>query len=109
VRYALLFALAACFHTRADIRTAQTATYKMTGAAMMSLAEDVAKHLKYPVADVDDKNFHFAAGDLTVTVTELAGGDCSVDVRAKAEGSAQQQADSLAVDIYERAKAAAYH
>jgi len=103
------FALAGCFHAHGTVKDAQQATYKMTGAAMMSLAEDVARKDKLAVTNVDDKQLTFDAGGSRVIVLELAGGDCSIDVRPKTEDdAAKQRANNLAVSIYDRAKAFAY-
>ena len=104
MRAAWLVLLAACFHAHGTVKDAQSATYKMTGAAMMSLAEDVVKKT-YKLGEIDDKKLVFrtarttygangktvsGAGSgnqyevqLIVEVLELAGGDCSVSVRTK--------------------------
>lgn len=143
MRAGWLVVLAACFHAHGSIKDAQSATYKMTGAAMMSLAEDVTKQT-YKLGAIDDKKLEFetekqtydangktgsAAGSgahyevqLVVDVLELAGGDCSVQVKTKTfEGGKQldsedpaipdfvhARANDLSIAIYDRAKAFAY-
>jgi hypothetical protein len=109
MRALALVLLAGCFHAHGSVKDAQTATYKMAGAAMMSLAEDVAKKNKLVVTGIDDKDFYFDAGDSHVIILELAGGDCSIDVRPKTEDdAAKKRADDLATAIYDRAKPFAY-
>jgi hypothetical protein len=112
VRVAWLVAivgLGGCFHAHGTVKDAQEATYKMTGAAMMSLAEDVAKQDKLAVTNIDDKQLTFDAGGAHVIVLELAGGDCSIDVRPAGEDdAAKKRASDLAIAIYDRAKAFAY-
>jgi hypothetical protein len=101
--------LGACFHAHGTVKDAQETTYKMTGAAMMSLAEDVARKGKLAVTNVDDKGLTFDAGGLRVIVLELAGGDCSIDVRPSGEDdAATKRANDLAIAIYDRAKPFAY-
>ena len=109
MRALCLVLLAACFHAHGSVKDAQTATYKMTGAAMMSLAEDVARQDKLAVTNVDDKKLEFQAGGMHVIVLELAGGDCSIDVRPAGEDDvAKKRANDLSIAIYDRAKAFAY-
>jgi hypothetical protein len=143
VKAGWLVVLAACFHAHGSVKDAESATYKMTGAAMMSLAEDVAKQT-YKLADIDNKKLELvtakqtydangktgsAAGSgtqyevqMVVDVLELAGGDCSVQVKTKTfEGGKQldaedpsipdfvhARANDLSIAIYDRAKAFAY-
>lgn len=143
MRAAWLVVLAACFHAHGTVKDADNATYKMTGAAMMTLAEDVAKKT-YKLGDIDDKKLVFTTSrqsfdetghtgsgagsgkryevELIVEVLELAGGDCSVTVKARTfEGSKEldamdpdipdfvhARAGELAIAIYDRAKPFAY-
>ncbi len=143
MRYALLVALAACFHAHGTVKDAQNATYKMTGTAMMSLAEDVTKKT-YKLGDVDTKKLVFVTAretygangktgsgagsgkqyevQLVVEVLELAGGDCSVSVKARTFEAGKEldaedpeipdfiheRAKDLAVAIYDQAKPFAY-
>lgn len=144
MRAACLLVLAACFHAHGTVKDAQDATYKRTGAQMLTLAEDVVKKT-YKLGDVDAKKLVFttqrqtyaadgkAAGSgagsgkqyevqLVVEVLELAGGDCSVTVKARTfergkeldamdpdiPDFVHQRASDLAVAIYDQAKPYAY-
>lgn len=143
MRAVALVLLAACFHAHGSVKDAQSATYKMTGAAMMSLAEDVTKKT-YKLGEIDDKKLVFTTArqtygangktgsgagsgkqyevQLVVEVLELAGGDCSVMVKARtSEGGKEidamdpdipefvhDRASDLSIAIYDRAKAFAY-
>jgi len=132
MRAAWLVVLAACFHAHGTVKDATSATYKMTGAAMMTLAEDVVKKT-YKLGEIDDKKLVFTTEkqaiaktathyELVVEVLELAGGDCSVTVKAKTFAGGKEldamdpdipdfvhaRASDLAIEIYDRAKPFAY-
>jgi hypothetical protein len=103
----LVMVLAACGPSSAEIKTAKTTTYQMSGHDLLELAEQAAQE-DYKVGDVDEQaltfitqpRFYGPEGDLEspgaggflnladrsvrvsfiVKVTELAGGDCAVTV-----------------------------
>ncbi len=143
MRAAWLVLLAACFHAHGSLKDAQDATYKRTGAQMLTLAEEVAKK-SYKLGEIDgtklvfvtEKQTYGANGktgsgagsgrqyevQLIVEVLELAGGDCSVTVKARTFESGKEldamdpdipdfvheRANDLAVAIYDHAKPYAY-
>jgi hypothetical protein len=106
----LVLALVACGPSAAEIKTAKTTTYQMSGTDLLEVAEQAAQE-EYKLGDVSEHDLAFITlprwyspeGDLqspgaggfvqmdnhsvqvafVVQVTELAGGDCAVTVTPK--------------------------
>lgn len=106
----LVMALAACGPSSAEIKTAKTTTYQMSGHDLLQVAEQAAQE-EYKIGDVNEAELTFITqpryygpeGDLEspgaggfvqmqdhsvqlsfiVQVTELAGGDSAVSVTPK--------------------------